>query len=135
MSKLNSFNFRLKITINQIDELKHVNNIHYVEWVQLAAQRHWKLLSNEQIDSKFVWVVLRHEIDYVSAVTLGDEVKITTWIGDSYGVKSERFVEITKGNKIVAKAKTIWCLLDKVTMRPVRIPLEILNILTTKDSN
>ena len=81
------------------------------------------------MNSKFVWVVLRHEIDYIASAKLHDKITVTTWIGESYGVKSERFVEMKKGDKLIAKAKTIWCLLDKKTMKPVRIPSEILNTL------
>jgi len=127
-----SFSFTLKVTKNEIDDLNHVNNIHYIEWVQQAAQKHWEVISNPPLNSKFVWVVLRHEIDYLSAAIFEDVLEVNTWIGDSYGVKSERFVEIKKDNKIIAKAKTIWCLLDKLTMKPIRIPLEILNILAPK---
>lgn len=130
MKKINSFSFTLKVSKNEIDDLNHVNNIHYIEWVQQAAQNHWEIISNPQLNSKFVWVVLRHEIDYLSSAILDDVLEVNTWIGDSYGVKSERFVEIRKANVIIAKAKTIWCLLDKAAMKPVRIPLEILNILT-----
>ena len=63
---------------------------------------------------------------------MNDKITITTYIGDSYGVKSERFVEIKKENKILAKAKTIWCLLDKNKMKPVKVPAEIMAILQSE---
>jgi acyl-CoA thioester hydrolase len=39
------------------------------------------------------------------------------------GVTSERHTEITRkaDNKLLAKAKTLWCLLDKTTGKPLRI--------------
>ena len=58
--------------------------------------------------AKYVWVVLRHEVDYLSSAKLNDELMVHTWKGASFGVKSERFVEIKKESKIIAKAKTIW---------------------------
>ncbi len=125
----NEYTFTQVVNEHEIDALNHVNNIHYIQWVQNAAQKHWSTLSNSKLNSKFVWVVLRHEIDYMSSAKLHDKISVTTWIGDSYGVKSERFVEMKKGDKLIAKAKTIWCLLDKKTMKPVRIPPEILNTL------
>lgn len=125
----NEFTFTLVVEEREIDALNHVNNIHYIEWVQNAAELHWSILSNPKLDSKFVWVVLRHEVDYLSSLKLHDKISVTTWVGESYGVKSERFVEIKKDAKLIAKAKTIWCLLDKNTMKPVRIPSEILNTL------
>ena len=125
----NKFSYTLVVTDDVIDNLNHVNNIHYVQWVQNAAQKHWAILSNENMDAKYVWVVIRHEVDYLSSAKLNDVLTVSTWIGDSYGVKSERFVEIKKGSKLIAKAKTTWCLLDKETMKPTRIPLEIMQIL------
>ena len=88
--------------------------------------------NNNDIDNKYVWVVIRHEIDYFLPAMLNDVITVATYIGDSYGVKSERFVEIRREDKLLAKAKTIWCLLDKKTMKPVKFPTEILNILQSK---
>jgi len=129
----NKFSFTHIVNKNEIDNLNHVNNIYYIQWVQNAAQKHWSSISNLVFDSKYVWVVLRHEIDYLASAKLGDKIQVNTWIGDSYGVKSERFVEIKKGEKLISKSKTVWCLLDKKTMKPIRIPLEVLNILNSEN--
>ena len=115
----NSFSYTLIVSESDLDTLNHVNNITYLQWVQNVAQKHWGILSNTEIDENYVWVVIRHEINYFLPALLNDTITVSTYIGDSYGVKSERFVEIKKGDKILAKAKTIWCLLDKNTMKPV----------------
>jgi len=125
----NSYTYTLIVSENDIDTLNHVNNVTYLNWVQNVAQKHWTVLSNVDIDNKYVWVVIRHEIDYFLPAMLNDIITVTTYIGDSYGVKSERFVEIKREDKLLAKAKTIWCLLDKKTMKPAKFPEEILNIL------
>ena len=125
----NSFSYTLIVSESDIDTLNHVNNITYLQWVQNAAQKHWAILSNSEIDENYVWVVIRHEIDYFLPAILNDKITVSTYIGDSYGVKSELFVKIKKGDKILAKAKTIWCLLDKNTMKPVKVPSEIMAIL------
>lgn len=125
----NNFSYTLIVSEMDIDTLNHVNNITYLQWVQNAAQKHWGIISNAHIDENYVWVVIRHEIDYFLPALLNDTITVSTYIGDSYGVKSERFVEIKKGDKILAKAKTIWCLLDKKTMKPVKFPSEIMTIL------
>jgi acyl-CoA thioester hydrolase len=122
------FNFFLKVSANEIDHLNHVNNVVYLHWVLDAAQKHWEFLSNDAINNLYVWVVLRHEIDYISFAKLGDEIEIRTWVEKSAGVKSDRIIEIMKGKKLIAKAKTTWCLLDKYTMKPVRIPDEIIQL-------
>lgn len=123
------FVFKVTVSRDEIDHLQHVNNVIYIKWVLKAAEKHWTELSSKTINSKYVWVVLRHEIDYFSPGMLDDEVTITTWIGDSNGAKSERFVEIKKGDQLLAKAKTTWCLVNVKTMKAVRIPVEILKLL------
>ena len=127
-----SFSIALIVTKKDLDVLNHVNNITYLQWVQNVAEKHWNEIGNTDSDNKYVWVVIRHEIDYFLPAMLNDEITVTTYIGDSYGVKSERFVEIKKADKILAKAKTVWCLLDKNTMKPVKVPAEIMAILQSK---
>jgi acyl-CoA thioester hydrolase len=122
---LNSYTFKLKVEQSQIDDLQHVNNIVYLHWVLEAAQKHWELLSNKTLNTQYVWIILRHEIDYLAAAILNDEITIITWVEKSVGVKSYRIVEIKCNDKLLAKAKTTWCLLDKKSMKPVRIPSEI----------
>lgn len=122
----NCFTFNLKVTKNEIDHLNHVNNLVYVHWVLDAAQNHWQFLSSKALNSQYVWVVLRHEIDYLVSAMLNDEITINTWVEESIGVKSIRIVEIKRDNQLLAKAKTTWCLLDKNSMKPVRIPSEII---------
>jgi acyl-CoA thioester hydrolase len=125
----NSYTITLIVSNKHIDDLGHVNNLVYLEWVLNIAGKHWEKISTDEMNIDFVWVVLRHEIDYISSAKLNDEIIITTWIGNSYGVKSERFVEIKIHDKVIAKAKTTWCLVAKKTMRAVRIPSNILAIL------
>lgn len=124
-----SFSYRLIVSEKDLDSLNHVNNVTYLQWVQNVAGKHWSTISNPDIDDKYVWVVIRHEIDYFLPAVLNDVITVITYIGDSYGIKSERFVEIKKEDKLLAKAKTIWCLLDKKSMKPIKVPLEIMNIL------
>jgi len=125
--------FSITITVhkNDIDELGHVNNVVYVRWVQEAAAAHWDSLASSEIKQKYVWVVLRHEIDYLSASFKNDTITATTWVGESNGARSERFVHIThsKTGKLIAKAKTIWCMLDGPTMKPKRLDEDTIKLL------
>lgn len=129
----NEDDFSLAITVHKddIDQLGHVNNVVYVRWVQDVAAAHWDTLASTEIKQKYVWVVMRHEIDYLSAAFEGDQLKATTWVGESHGARSERFVQITnqKTGKFIAKAKTIWCMLDGETMKPKRIEENVYSLL------
>lgn len=130
--KLEKFTRSFRVSQAEIDALNHVNNVKYLEWVQNIAQEHWEKLSSTDLNSRYVWVVVRHELDYLRSAILNDFITISTWVGKTSGVKSERFVEIKKNDILVAKAKTIWCLLDKQSMRPIRIPKEIIRSLYPK---
>ncbi|MEX1382514.1 acyl-CoA thioesterase [Lutibacter sp.] len=126
------FSYSFKVDQNSIDDLNHVNNVIYLDWAQKIAEMHWSHISEELANNNYVWVVKRHEIDYFLPVFFNDEITLNTYIGSSYGVKSERFVTIIKEGKTVCSVKTIWCLLDKFSMKLTRIPSEILLLL---DSN
>jgi acyl-CoA thioester hydrolase len=129
----NENDFSLSITVlrNDIDELGHVNNVVYVRWVQEVAAAHWNSLPSAEIRQKYLWVVVRHEIDYVRAAFEGDHLIATTWVGESNGARSERIVHIihAKTGNLIAKAKTMWCMLDGVTMKPKRVDEEVNNLL------
>jgi len=129
--KLARFKLEIKVKPEDIDELGHVNNVVYLGWVQLVAATHWKRLSTDGIRSKYLWVALRHEIDYLNPSYLGDEVIGYTWVSSVDGAKSVRHVEFFSGEKCLSKAKTNWCLLDATTLKPKRIGEDIKIILET----
>jgi acyl-CoA thioester hydrolase len=111
-----------------IDELGHVNNAVWVQWVQQVAVAHWHSLADAAHDAAYFWVVVRHEIDYLRAAHEGDRVVARTWVGDApQGARFERFVEFTGADgKTCVRAKTIWAIIDKAAGRPVRVPREVI---------
>lgn len=128
----NIFEIQHTVSVDEIDDLQHVNNIVYLQWVQEVSGKHWFYLTKNNKQDNYIWVVLRHEIDYLLPAIINDNITLKTWVGKTFGVKSVRYVDILKGDKILAKAKTTWCLLDSKTFRPARIPEEITNILQPK---
>jgi len=119
--KLAKFKVAITVKAEDIDELGHVNNVVYLSWVQRVSAAHWNELSTPEIRSNYLWVALRHEIDYLNPAFLGDEVTAYTWVSSYDGAKSVRHVEFYHGKKCVSKAKTNWCLLDAATLKPKRI--------------
>lgn len=125
----NSFQKSYVVQAKDIDSLNHVNNVVYLQWANDIAAEHWKQLSNPSIDASYFWVCLRHEIDYLGEAHLGDAVDILTWVGVSKGVKSTRHISILKGDKLLCKLVSTWCLIDAHTKRPTRINQDILDLL------
>jgi acyl-CoA thioester hydrolase len=115
---------------DEIDGMGHVNNVVYLQWVQDAAEAHWKNHAPDELRSKYSWVVLRHEIDYLSPAFAGQTVVAITWVDNYTGAKSDRIVELTlkESGKKLAKARTTWCLLDAKTHRPKRVESDLASI-------
>ena len=124
------YTYTLKVEKAHIDALSHVNNVVYLQWVNDISERHWNQLSKGKgLKEKYLWVVLRHELDYVNQAVLGDELRLVTWVGASRGVKSVRHVEIFKGEILLLRAASTWCLIDTKTLKPTRIKNDILDTL------
>ena len=127
-----SYQFSFKVEKKDIDDLNHVNNVVYLQWVNNISEKHWNLLAPAEIKEKYIWVVLRHELDYLNQAFLGDEITMITWIGESSGVKSVRHVHVYKGAAVLLKAQSTWCLLDQKSLRPTRVKEDILSLLRPK---
>lgn len=129
MKSTSTYSHAHTVTLEEIDHLNHVNNVVYLQWVQEIAKKHWSILSNKELDAKYSWVVIRHEIDYKKQALLHDKLLIKTSIGETSGLTSIRYVEIFKEDLLIAKAKTTWVLISNKTFKPTRITQEILNTL------
>jgi len=123
-----SFRHSFKVKLHHIDDLNHVNNTVYLLWVQEVAYMHWDVLAPKEIKDNSVWMVLRHEIDYLGQAYVNDTITIYTWIDETAGVKSTRMVHIYCEDKILTKSKTTFCLLDKETLKPKRVGEDILEL-------
>lgn len=121
----NYYLFPIKVVATDIDELNHVNNIVYLRYVQEAAGNHWHTVVPEELSAHIIWVVRRHEIDYLKPAFLGDELTVKTWVDNFTGVTSDRHCEILRGTEVLARSRTIWVSLDAVSFRPKRIGEEI----------
>ena len=125
------FTHPLMVRNEDIDEQDHVNKVVYIRWVQEVAEAHWLSVAPQELRQRYRWVVLRHEVDYRYPLRLGDAISGTTWVGQHHGPKFERFVRIQSpvATTLYAEARTMWCLLDARTNRPLRIPDEVLRLL------
>lgn len=112
---------------NDLDDLNHVNNIRYVEWIQDISKNHWTHVTSGDIQKSMIWVVRNHNITYHKSAVLGNTIKISTYIKSNSGPISVRVVEIKDNStdELLVKAITEWCLLDSKTFRPKRVPEEV----------
>ncbi len=110
-----------------IDELGHVNNAAWVRWIQDMATAHWRAIADPAHVDAYIWVVTRHEIDYLRSLGPGESVTGRTWVGAApRGARFDRHGEGTGDDGTVrVRARTTWAILDKATGRPLRVPSEV----------
>ena len=118
--------FRLDFepTASDIDENGHVNNVVYLRWAQDLGVAHWRSLAPAEAQDRWAWVALRHEVDYRRPLMPGETASARTWVHDTtQGAKFDRFVRIDgPDGAMCAQARTVWCLMDRATNRPARVP-------------
>ena len=122
--KSSIFSKCISVKDEDLDELQHVNNVIFLAWVQDISRDHWFHLSNQAINEKYYWVVLNHFIEYKGQARAGEELEVQTYVEKMAGVKSKRDVIFSKQGKLIVRAETEWCLIDRTSNRPSRIPPE-----------
>ena len=90
-----------------IDELGHVNNAVWVQWIQQVAVAHWDSVADAAHKDAYFWVVVRHEIDYLRAAVEGDRITARTWVGEApQGARFDRLMEFTGADgKVCVRAQ------------------------------
>jgi acyl-CoA thioester hydrolase len=128
--KNNKFSTIIKVEQQHLDDVNHVNNVIYVQWMQDIATMHWNAYASNKLKEEVLWMIKRHEIDYFSQAFLNDELEMTTWTGEHTNVTWKRHYEIFRpaDNKKIIVAASVWIPLDRKTQRPRRIDDELVNM-------
>jgi acyl-CoA thioester hydrolase len=110
-----------------IDELGHVNNAVWLQWVQDIAVAHWDTAASAEHKAAYIWVVTRHEIDYRGNIGVGESVTAETFIPEPpSGARFDRRVDFTNAaGKVIVSAKTTWAIIDRDSGRILRVPKEV----------
>jgi acyl-CoA thioester hydrolase len=113
---------------SDIDELGHVNNAVWVRWVQDLATGHWAAAATAEQAAAYVWVVVRHEVDYLGNLKEGESVMARTWVAEAaIGAKFDRFAEFSKDGRVIVRARTTWVILGRESLRPIRVPKDVID--------
>lgn len=111
-----------------LDELEHVNNVIYLNFIQEAAIAHWNAIAPKDTVEDTRWVVRKHEIEYLKPALLDDKLIIKTWVEEFTAVTSLRKYEIKRDNDLIATASTLWIALSFDTMKPKRLDKSIASL-------
>lgn len=127
------YHYEFTISSEALDVNGHVNNVHYVQWMQDVAVRHFESLGGVRLmqDAGAIWVVRSHNVEYLSPAFAGERIEARTWVANIRRVRSLRryeFVRIADG-KLLVRGATDWVFVDAESGRPIAIPDEMIRVI------
>jgi acyl-CoA thioester hydrolase len=123
------YRYQHTVTAEEIDDLNHAGNYHYIKWMQYASIAHstangWS--PQRYVDLGAGWVARTHRITYLKPAYEGDSITVKTCVAKMQGAISLRCYEIFNANgEMLATAETDWAFVNYARERPTRIPVEV----------
>ena len=121
----------LSVQDDDLDELGHVNNAHYLRYAEAAARAHsaargFTLATYRELGA--LPVVRRHEIRYRRPALPGERLRVTTELTRLDGRRAVRHTAIRRAHDdaLLVEADTEWVWVDTEGGRPVRVPGAVL---------
>lgn len=120
----------VEVRREDIDELGHASNLVYLRWVLEAALAHSTAVGLDQaayLSRGEVWVVRRHEVEYVRPAMAGEQLAVDTRVVSMAAANSLRRTAITRvsDGALLCRASTDWVFVDVARGRPRRIPEDV----------
>jgi acyl-CoA thioester hydrolase len=119
----------IRVEPSDIDTLGHANNVVWVRWINEAAIAHARQvgLGVEACRAlSCLWVVRRHDIEYLVPAYAGERLEAYTWPELLRGATSLRRTLFQRDGQVLARAETTWVLIDMESGKPRRAPTEML---------
>ena len=129
---LNPYTIEIKVLPEEIDQLGHANNRVYLNWIMKAAYAHSESLGlsvDDYLKIGVAMVAKRHELNYIAATFVNDELIIGTWIATNDNrFNSKRKYQIIRldDNKTILRAETDWVSMNTKNGKPQRTPEEFI---------
>lgn len=125
------YQYKLKIAEDAVDLNGHVNNLEYLQWMQLAAVLHSEHqgCTKATLAEGATWVVRMHHVEYLRPAFAGEHVVVLTWVSDFRRVKSLRKYIIVRieDHAVLVKGETDWVFVDAATGRLRSIPKNVMS--------
>lgn len=125
------------VPASAMDVNRHVNNLEYLRWMQDVAVEHSTARGWDRaryLAAGVVWVVRSHAIEYLRPAFAGDALQLATWVADRPALRAGApprsslrkyvFWRPADGH-VVARAETLWVLVDTGTGRARALPAEL----------
>ena len=121
-------------TDNLSSTIPHVDNVTYIRWIDRIAEMAGDALGHSRkalAEQDRMWVVAKHEIDYLAETFAGDAVRAATWIHDARKTGCRRdtllWRDAESGLDVIARARTTWAWIDLTRRRPCRMPQDVID--------
>jgi acyl-CoA thioester hydrolase len=115
----------LPIYTFQIDFNRHVSNIVYVQWMEIARLRFLEELGlpvHEIEKAGFVPVLIETQITYRQPLTLGDTVRIELWLSELGNASAwMEFRFYGPGGALTASGRQKGLFVSTATARPIKL--------------
>ncbi len=127
---MKAFTTHLRVRHYEMDAQGHVNNAVYQHYLEQVAIEHSEALGFGPVRYRELggtFVMRRITIDYLRPAFAGENLALTTWLGEMRGPKAMRHYEIRKAEapELLVTAEALWVWVDLFTMRPKAIPAEL----------
>lgn len=114
-----------------IDAQGHVSNVQILAWMNEIAIEHSDSLGytvERYKEIGGIFVVKRHEIDYLASAYEGERLIQFTWPSGARRSAAERRHELRREDDgvVIARGLNQWVYVDTETGRPKRMPPEVL---------
>ncbi len=124
------FQLELVVADGDIDMLGHASNIAFVRWIQDVALAHSAAVGLDFAAYQrlgAVFMVVRHEIDYMRPALRGDVLQARTWISGVRAASCVRSTELVRAHdgQPLSKGLTTWGFIEMASGRPRRIPEDV----------
>lgn len=121
-----AFGIEVVVRPEDIDDLGHANNVHYLRWMLEAAEGHWALYratARPEVVAGVGWVVMRHELDYFAPAFVGETLEVRTWVPTCTATTCDRYYQIVRQSDglLLARGASSYCVIDAQTGRPRRL--------------
>jgi len=121
------------VTQEHIDVMGHTNNVVYMQWLENIAWAHSQSLgldwaAYEKLNRAMV--ARRHEIDYLAATHLGDEMVLGTWItsnDEKLCITRAYQLVRTRDYATIVRGQTHWVCTAVDSGRPKRMPQDFVD--------
>ena len=134
------FEYKHVVDEGDLDELRRVYNVRYLDWLIRAAQAHCRALGwpgERFLDLGAAWVVRTHFLRYFRPAYAGDQLTVRTWVATMRNASSRRRYKVVRDadGEVVLTGETDWAFIDVASGKPRRIPEDIAGAFSLLDDD